>query len=79
MDKDRLFNSISHMAGTVLAIGGTATLVVMASLRGDLWKIVSFSIYGATLITLYLFSTLCHGVRQVSAVLRKMDHSTSTC
>jgi hemolysin III len=74
MDKGRLFNSISHMAGTVLAIGGTAVLVVMASLRGDPWKIVSFSIYGATLIMLYLFSTLYHGVRQVSAVLRKMDH-----
>jgi hemolysin III len=75
MDKGQRFNSISHMAGAVLAIGGTAVLVVLASLRGDVWKIVSFSIYGATLIMLYLFSGLYHGVRKVSLVLRKMDHS----
>jgi hemolysin III len=74
MDKGRRFNSISHLAGAVLAIGGTAALVVMASLQGDPWKIVSFSIYGATLILLYLSSGLYHGVRNVSAVLRKMDH-----
>lgn len=74
MDKDRRFNSISHLAGTVLAIGGTAALVVVASLRGDVWKIVSVSIYGATLILLYLASTLYHGVRGVNTVLRKMDH-----
>lgn len=75
MDKDRRFKSISHLAGAFLAIGGTAALVVMASLRGDAWKIVSFSIYGATLILLYLSSGLYHGVRNVNAVLRKMDHS----
>jgi hemolysin III len=74
MDKGRRFNSISHMAGAVLAIGGTAALVVMASLRGDPWKIVSVSIYGATLILLYLSSALYHGVRKVSAILQKMDH-----
>lgn len=75
MDKGRLFNSISHLAGAVLALGGAAVLIVMASLKGDPWKIVSFSIYGATLIMLYLSSGLYHGVRNVSAVLRKMDHS----
>jgi hemolysin III len=75
MEKDRRFNSISHLAGAVLAIGGTAVLVVMASLRGDAWKIVSFSIYGATLIMLYLASGLYHGVRSVNVVFRKMDHS----
>ena len=74
MDRDRGFNSISHLAGTALAIGGTAALVVTASLQGDAWKIVSVSIYGATLILLYLSSTLYHGVRKVSLVLRKMDH-----
>jgi len=74
MDRDRRFNSISHLAGAALAIGGTAALVVMASLQGDAWKIVSFSIYGTTLILLYLSSGLYHGVRRVSVVLRKMDH-----
>lgn len=74
MYKGELFNSISHLAGAILAIGGTVVLVVMAALQSDPWKIVSFSIYGATLITLYVFSTLYHSVREVKA-LQKLDHS----
>jgi len=69
------FNSISHLAGMVLAVGGTAALVTMAAVEGDAWKIVSFSIYGATLIILYLFSTLYHSAREVRAVFQKLDHS----
>ena len=75
MDKDERFNSISHLAGTVLAVGGTAALVVMAALQGHPWKIVSFSIYGATLIMLYLSSTLYHSLHGVSRVFQKLDHS----
>jgi hemolysin III len=76
MNKGERFNSISHLAGTVLAVGGTATLVVMAVFKEDGWKIVSFSIYGATLIALYLFSTLYHSARGTREVLlRKLDHS----
>ena len=37
---------------------GLAVLVVLASLRGDAWHIVSCSIYGATLVLLYAASTL---------------------
>ncbi len=75
MDKDKRFNSISHMAGTVLAVGGTAALVVLASLQGNAWKIVSFSIYGATLIMLYLSSTLYHSLGGAGRVFQKLDHS----
>jgi hemolysin III len=75
MDKAKLFNIISHLAGTILAIGGTALLVVMAAIQRDPWKIVSFSLYGTTLIMLYLFSTLYHSVRGGSnVVLQKFDH-----
>ncbi len=74
MYKGERFNSITHLAGAVLAIGGAAVLVVFAALRGDPWKIVSLSIYGATLVLLYLFSTLYHGIRRGKAVLRKFDH-----
>jgi hemolysin III len=46
----------------------------MAAFQGDAWRIVSFSIYGATLIALYFFSALYHSVRGVGAALRKLDH-----
>jgi hemolysin III len=69
------FNSISHLIGTGLAIAGTAVLVVLAARLGDAWKIVSFSVYGAMLISLYLFSTLYHCARgRAKNVLRKFDH-----
>src|SRR5512139_2662594 len=74
MYKRERFNSISHLAGTVLAVGGTVLLVVMAAIQGDARKIVSFSIYGATLIVLYLFSTLYHSLHRARTALRKLDH-----
>ncbi len=74
MHKGERFNSISHLAGAVLAIAGTAALIVLAAIQGDGWKIISFSIYGATLVLLYLFSTLYHGIRRGKTVLRKLDH-----
>ncbi len=69
------FNSISHLVGACLALAGTAVLVTMAGRLGDPWKIVGFSIYGAMLIALYVFSTLYHSLRgRAKDVLRKFDH-----
>lgn len=71
------FNSITHLVGAGLAVAGTAVLVTLAAQRGDPWKIVSFSIYGAMLVALYVFSTLYHSVRgRAKNVLRKFDHCT---
>ena len=69
------FNSISHTAGAVLAAIGGVFLIVLAARSGDPWKIVSFCIYAATLLSLYLTSTLYHSVRgPAKDVLRKLDH-----
>lgn len=69
------FNSISHLVGAALALAGSVLLIVLASCLGDPLKIVSFSVYGAMLVTLYVFSTLYHSVRgRAKNVLRKFDH-----
>jgi len=69
------FNAITHLVGAVLAIAGTVVLIVLASLQGDAWKIVSVSIYGATLILLYSFSSLYHSMRgRAKIILRQLDH-----
>ena len=69
------FNSISHLLGAALAAVGTVVLIMFAVRLGDPWKIVSFSIYGAMLITLYITSALYHSVRgRAKDVLRKFDH-----
>lgn len=70
------FNTYSHLAGAALALTGLVVLVVHASLSGDPWKIVSASLYGATLVLLYFFSTLYHGMHgRAKQVLQKIDHS----
>ena len=56
------FAAWTHSVGTVVAIPIVAVLFVLATTGGDPWKIVSVSIYGATLILLYSFSTLYHSV-----------------
>ncbi len=69
------FNSISHLVGAGLAVLGSVLLIVTATRLGDPWKIVSFSIYGAMLVALYVASTLYHSVRgRAKAILQKFDH-----
>jgi len=69
------FNSISHLVGAGLAVLGSVLLIVTAARLGDPWKIVSFSIYGAMLVALYVASTLYHSVRgRAKAILQKFDH-----
>jgi len=71
------FNALTHLVGAVLALAGTVVLIVLAALGGDPWKIVSVSIYGATLILLYSFSTLYHSLRgRAKVILRKLDHNS---
>lgn len=75
MYKGERFNSISHLVGATLALFGLVLLVVLAARQGDPWKIVSFSIYGTTLLLLYTFSTLYHSLKgRAKVVFRKMDH-----
>ena len=70
------FNGITHFSGALLALAGAVVLIVMGALKADPWKIVSFSIYGATLVFLYLSSTLYHSTRgRAKAVFRKFDHA----
>jgi hemolysin III len=69
------FNSISHSAGAVLALAGGVWLIMLAAQSGDPWKIVSFSVYSASLLVLFLTSSIYHSVRgSAKDVLRKLDH-----
>ena len=74
---EELLNVITHGLGFLLSIAALALLVTYASLRGDAWHIVSFTIYGISLVTLYLASTLFHMTRKQSLrnKLNIFDHS----
>ena len=74
---EELANTITHGIGVGLSITGLVLLVVRAALYGNAWQVVSFSIYGSSLILLYLASTLYHGFRspRLKEILRIFDHS----
>ncbi len=74
----RPWSAITHGVGALLAAVGTVLLLVRSVLLGlDAWHIVSFAIYGASMICLYTASTLYHCVNTSVAgrmALRKYDH-----
>jgi len=60
-------NSALHAVGFGLAIAALVVLVVHTSLYESAWHVVSVSIYGATLVLLYLASTLAHAFHATRA------------
>lgn len=76
MYRGELFNSISHLVGSVLAIAGTAVIVVRATRNGaSVRTVTALSIYGAMMILTYLSSTLYHSVRgPAKDVFHVFDH-----
>ncbi len=76
MYRGERLNSITHLIGACFAVAGIVFLDILAARTGDAWKIVSIGVYGATLVMLYLFSTLYHSLRGRSkAILQKLDHA----
>jgi hemolysin III len=77
MVRSEIFNSVTHLVGSVFAAAGLAALVSTALRAGDPWKVASFAIYGTALVALYLFSTLYHSLTgPAKRVLRKLDHTS---
>lgn len=74
--KEEIFSSITHGVGALLSIAALCILVAVASIKGDVSRIVSFSIYGFSLIFLYTSSTLYHSIfhEKSKRVLRIFDH-----
>tara|TARA_R110002095_G_scaffold210466_1_gene197728 strand:- start:6352 stop:6987 length:636 start_codon:yes stop_codon:yes gene_type:complete len=71
------FNSITHLVGAVLAVMGFGALLTVSIQHRDLWMILSFSVFGITLILLYTLSTLYHSFQstRIKRVFQKLDHS----
>ncbi len=74
---EEITNAILHGIGMGLAIAALVVLVVYANIFGDVWHIVSFSIYGSTLVILYLASTLYHSFPKgkTKNIFKIIDHA----
>ena len=56
-------NVLTCGVGVLLSVAGLVLIVTPAALHGDAWQVVSFSIYGASLILLYTASALYHAIQ----------------
>jgi len=73
---EEIANCATHGFGLALSVAGFVVLVLLAWMHGGVWLILSSTIYGASLVTLYLASTLYHGARSSRAknFLQVVDH-----
>lgn len=75
---EEVINGITHGIGVIFGIVALTILLMMSIKKGDVPSIVSFSIYGACIILMFLSSTLYHSftIEKVKKVLRTFDHSS---
>jgi hemolysin III len=73
---EEIANSVSHGLGLLLALAGAALLMVATARMGSAWSIVGDSVFAATMVLLYLASTLYHSLRPNKAkdFFRLLDH-----
>lgn len=73
---EEISNAVSHGVGALLAAAGTGILVAKAAISSDATAVLSTSLYGASLVILYLVSTLYHSLTSDKAkkVFRIFDH-----
>lgn len=70
-------SGIIHIIGAALAVAALTLLVIFSAIHASAWHIVSFSIYGASMIILYTMSSLYHMFREgstVRKVFQVLDH-----
>src|SRR4028119_169449 len=74
--REEIASALTHGAGVIASAAGAAVLIVLSTLAGDPWKIVSSAVFGTTLVLLYTASTLYHAARSpvLKARLKVFDH-----
>jgi hemolysin III len=74
---EELFNSITHGIGALISVAGLVLLIVSSSMYGKLNHIISCTIFGITLVSLYTASTLYHSFQKphLKNLFKIFDHS----
>ncbi|NMM51674.1 PAQR family membrane homeostasis protein TrhA [Paenibacillus aquistagni] len=75
---EEIANAITHGIGVVLSIAALTLLIVFAAIYGGPMHVVSFTIYGITMLLLYTASTLVHSFPEgkVKDLFETFDHSS---
>ena len=74
--RDEIASALTHGLGAVAALAGGAVLITLAALYGDGWQLAASIVFGATLLLLYVASTLYHSIQHPVAKgrLKVFDH-----
>lgn len=74
--KEEIISSIVHGIGVFLSIAITSVLVTLSAVYGNVWSIVSTAIFGASMMLMYMASTLYHAIPfpHAKTILKKFDH-----
>lgn len=75
---NEVFNAITHGIGTGLSIAGLVLLIIKGAHTGSALHVVSYTIFGSSMILLFLFSTLFHSLifTKAKKVFQVFDHSS---
>lgn len=75
---EEIANSITHGIGAALSIAGLTLLIALGVIYGDGWRVFSFTIFGSSLVILYMASTLYHSFQhpKVKSIFRVLDHAS---
>lgn len=75
--REEVANAITHGIGAALSIAGLVVLIVAAAMNGSAWHVVSFTVYGVTMVLLYAASTLVHSFPEgkLKDLFETFDHS----
>ncbi|MGV8056550.1 MAG: hemolysin III family protein [Smithellaceae bacterium] len=74
---EEIANSVTHGAGLLASIAGLIFLIVLSGIYGQASHIASCTIFGISLVLLYLSSTLYHSFQKpnIKKILKVLDHS----
>jgi len=73
---EEMLHAVTHGIGVILSIFGLTWMLYLSINAADPWRIVASSIYGATLIALFLASTIYHGMyaSRHREIFKLLDH-----
>ncbi|BDH61561.1 hemolysin III [Lysinibacillus sp. PLM2] len=74
---EELWNAITHGIGLIISIPTCLALILIAVSSGNALQITSYSIFGASLVLLFLMSTLLHSMpEKYKKLFSIFDHSS---
>jgi len=75
---EELANCLTHGAGLALSIFGLQQLVAAAGTHSTAWQLAGFTVYGSSMVVLYLASCLYHAVQsaELKSKFRLLDHAS---